>query len=161
MPCRKMEKHKGSFQDGSIQAAFSTWANDADNPDSNGETYNSDNWKSNVKTPEYKIQQDWVDKTGCKNLNEYMEKGGNYVVAPATSYSASAKDDELKTTWAQVTTSIKENSWKAIYAKTDAEYNKCVQKMKKDTAAYGYDKCLKWCENEAATRRSLEKALSN
>ena len=126
-----------------------------------GETYNSDNWKSNVKTPEYKIQQDWVDKTGCKNLNEYMEKGGNYVVAPATSYSASAKDDELKTTWAQVTTSIKENSWKAIYAKTDAEYNKCVQKMKKDTAAYGYDKCLKWCENEAATRRSLEKALSN
>ena len=123
-----------------------------------GETYNSDNWKSNVKTPEYKIQQDWVDKTGCKNLNEYMEKGGNYVVAPATSYSASAKDDELKTTWAQVTTSIKENSWKAIYAKTDAEYNKCVQKMKKDTAAYGYDKCLKWCENEAATRRSLEKA---
>lgn len=157
----KMEKHKGSFQDGSIQAAFSTWANDAENPDSNGETYNSDNWKSNVKTPEYKIQQDWVDKTGCKNLNEYMEKGGNYVVAPATSYSASAKDDELKTTWAQVTTSIKENSWKAIYAKTDAEYNKCVQKMKKDTAAYGYDKCLKWCENEAATRRSLEKALSN
>ena len=33
--------------------------------------------------------------------------------------------------------------------------------MKKDTAAYGYDECLKWCENEAATRHSLEKALSN
>lgn len=157
----KMEKHKGSFQDGQIQAAFDTWANDADNPDSNGETYNSDNWKSNITTPEYKIQQDWVDKTGCKNLNEYMEKGGNYVVAPATSYSASAKDDELKTTWKQVTTSIKENSWNAIYAKTDAEFNKFVQKMKKDTAAYGYDECLKWCENEAATRRSLEKALNN
>ena len=157
----KMEKHKGSFQDGQIQAAFDTWANDADNPDSNGETYNCDNWKSNITTPEYKIQQDWVDKTGCKNLNEYMEKGGNYVVAPATSYSASAKDDELKTTWKQVTTSIKENSWNAIYAKTDAEFNKFVQKMKKDTAAYGYDECLKWCENEAATRRSLEKALSN
>lgn len=157
----KMEKHKGSFQDGQIQAAFDTWANDADNPDSNGETYNSDNWKSNITTPEYKIQQDWVDKTGCKNLNEYMEKGGNYVVAPATSYSASAKDDELKTTWKQVTTSIKENSWNAIYAKTDAEFNKFVQKMKKDTAAYGYDECLKWCENEAATRHSLEKALSN
>lgn len=157
----KMEKHKGSFQDGQIQAAFDTWANDADNPDSNGETYNSDNWKSNITTPEYKIQQDWVDKTGCKNLNEYMEKGGNYVVAPATSYSASAKDDELKTTWKQVTTSIKENSWNAIYANTDAEFNKFVQKMKKDTAAYGYDECLKWCENEAATRHSLEKALSN
>ena len=69
--------------------------------------------------------------------------------------------DELKTTWKQVTTSIKENSWNAIYAKTDAEFNKFVQKMKKDTAAYGYDECLKWCENEAATRRSLEKALNN
>ena len=54
----KMEKHKGSFQDGQIQAAFDTWANDADNPDSNGETYNCDNWKSNITTPEYKIQQD-------------------------------------------------------------------------------------------------------
>ena len=68
-----MEKHKGSFQDGQIQAAFDTWANDADNPDSNGETYNCDNWKSNITTPEFKIQQDWVAKTGCKNHNDDME----------------------------------------------------------------------------------------
>ena len=156
----KMEKHKGSFQDGSIQAAFSTWANDAENPDSNGETYNSDNWKSNLSAASSDIEKDWRDKTGATGVNDYMEKS-KYVVAPGTSYTKSEKSDELKTTWAQVTTSIKENSWKAIYAKTDAEYNKCVQKMKKDTAAYGYDKCLKWCENEAATRRSLEKALTN
>ncbi len=88
-----------------------------------------------------------------------MEKGGNYVVAPATSYSASAKDDELKTTWKQVTTSIKENSWNAIYAKTDAEFNKFVQKMKKDTAAYGYDECLKWCGQRSCNSSFIREGI--
>ena len=61
--------YKGSFKDGQCQAAISTWAIDVENPDSNGETYNSDNWKSNITKAETEIEQDWRDKTGCPTSN--------------------------------------------------------------------------------------------
>ena len=157
----KMEKHSGSYNDGSIQVAFSTWANDAENTDStNGETYNSDSWKSNMTEPEYEIEKDWIDYNGVTTLNEYMEKDGNYVVAPGTSYAASSKDPELKTTWSQVTNCIIDSSWNAIYAESDADFDKIVAKMISDCEGYGYDECLKWSEDEAAKRHELELQVS-
>lgn len=160
--CKKNEKtkmgngYKGSFHDGVCQAAFSTWADDAENPDSNGETYNSDNWKSNITKAETEIEQDWRDKNGVTTINEYFEKG-KYVVAPGTSFSMGQKSDDLKTTWSQVTSEIKASSWKAMYAKNDKEFEKQVKKMRENTKKYGYDKCLKWAKEQAAERYALEK----
>ena len=50
--------YKGTFHDGVLQASFSTWSIDAENPDSNGETYNSDNWKSVLSVPKSEIEKD-------------------------------------------------------------------------------------------------------
>ncbi len=156
----KLKDHSGTFKDGQMQAAVCTWSLDSENPDSNGEPYNCDNWKSMQEEAKYDIEQDWRDKTGCTSINDYMEKG-KYTVAPGTSYKASSKSDELKTTWSQVTDCIKTQSWNAIYAKSDKEYDAAINKMVKDTAGYGYDKCLEWSRNEAATRKGLEDALQN
>ncbi len=155
-----MEGHEGTFQDGTMQMAVSTWATDAVNPDSNGETYNSDNWKSTREAAKFDIQKDWQNHTGAQELNEYFEMG-KYTVAPGTSYTASTKSDDLKTVWKQVTDCIKNESWNAIYAKSDAEFDKYVAKMRKETAGYGYDKCLEWSQQEAEKRKALEDALSN
>lgn len=159
--CKKNEKtkmgngYKGTYHDGVCQASFSTWANDAENPDSNGETYNSDNWKSNVTKAETAIEQDWRDKNDCTSINEYFEKG-SYVVAPGTSFSLGEKDNDLKTTWSQVTDEIKTSSWKAIYADSDAKFDKIVAQMKSNVKKYGYDVCLKWAKEQAAERHALE-----
>ena len=88
-----------------------------------------------------------------------MEQG-KYVVSPGTSYSKSEKSDELKTTWNQVTSELISSSWKAIYAKSDAEYNKIVDNMIKKCKKYGYDDCVSWSKNEASIRKGLEDALT-
>lgn len=155
----KMENHKGTFQDGQLQMAVSTWALDALNPESNNETYNADNWKSTNQDVQYDIQKDWREKTGCLGINDYMESG-NYTVAPGTSYTTGTKTDELKTTWSQVTESIITDSWNAIYAKSDEEFDTIVARMKKNAEGYGYDECLAWSENEASIRRGLEEELT-
>lgn len=147
--------YKGSYHDGVIQAAFSSWSPDAENPDSNGETFNSDNWKSNIQKAKSEIEQDWRDKTGCISINEYLEKG-KYTVAPGTSFTLEPKDDELKTTWAQVTDEIVNGSWKAMFAKTDSEFEELVDKMISNTKKYGYDECVEWTEKQAAARHALE-----
>lgn len=149
--------YKGSYHDGELQINNVTWSIDASNPDSDGETYNKESWASYNATPSSDIEKDWRDKTGCTTINEYMEKG-KYTVAPGTSFSKETQDTTLKTTWNQVTTEIKNSSWKAIYAKSDKKFDSVVASMKKSAKKYGYDKCVEWSRNQASRRKALEDA---
>lgn len=154
----KLENHEGTYGDGELQAAFATWSIDAENPESNGETYNSDNWKSNISEAESDIEQDWRDYTSSDSVNDYFEQR-EYVVAPGTSFTIETKEDEFKTTWSQVTTEIKNSSWKAMYAKTDSEYEKIINQMIKNAKSYGYDTCVEWSKKQAAEKHRLEEAV--
>lgn len=151
--------YKGSYHDGELQINNVTWSLDASNPDSDGETYNKESWASYNATPSSDIEKDWRDKTGCTTINEYMEKG-KYTVAPGTSFSKETQDTTLKTTWNQVTTEIKNSSWKAIYAKSDKKFDSVVASMKKSAKKYGYDKCVEWSRNQASRRKALEDAIA-
>lgn len=151
--------YKGSYHDGELQINNVTWSLDASNPDSDGETYNKESWASYNATPSSDIEKDWRDKTGFTTINEYMEKG-KYTVAPGTSFSKETQDTTLKTTWNQVTTEIKNSSWKAIYAKSDKKFDSVVASMKKSAKKYGYDKCVEWSRNQASRRKALEDAIT-
>lgn len=151
--------YKGSYHDGELQINNVTWSLDASNPDSDGETYNKESWASYNATPSSDIEKDWRDKTGCTTINEYMEKD-KYTVAPGTSFSKETQDTTLKTTWNQVTTEIKNSSWKAIYAKSDKKFDSVVASMKKSAKKYGYDKCVEWSRNQASRRKALEDAIT-
>ncbi len=155
----KMEKHEGTYHDGELQINNLTWALDAENPDSNGETYNCKDWKSELVEPETEIEKDWAEKTECITIDDYME-GGKYTVAPVSAYAKPEMDQELSTIWNQVTTAIKTGSWQAMYAKTDAEFDKIVDNMKKEAESYGYQQCLEWSQEEAAKRKACEDALA-
>lgn len=149
-----------TYKDGEIQINCTTWTLDASNPESNGENFNKDSWKSNQLPAEYEIDQDWRDYTGCDTTNEYMKKT-NYVVSPGSAYVAGEKSDELKTTWTQVTGCITEYSWKAIYATSDAEYQQIVDEMIEKANSYGYQECWQWSTDEAVRRKAAEDAVSN
>ena len=156
----KMEEpYDGTFADGQLKIGNTTWAIDAENPDSNGESYNSDNWASNITEAGSDIEQDWRDHYGFDTFNEYLESTA-YVLSPGTSYTPSTKTDELKNTWEQVKTCVVEGSWNAIYAKSDEEFDKIVADMTAQAESYGYADCVSWCENEAATRRALEEEVT-
>ena len=151
--------YKGSYHDGELQINNITWSADATNPDAAGETYNKESWPSYNAEAGSDIEQDWRDKTGCTTINEYMEKG-KYTVSPGTSFSKDTQDDTLKTTWNQVTTCVKNESWNAIYAKSDKEFASIVAKMKKNAKKYGYDECVKWSREQASRRKALEDAIT-
>ena len=78
------------------------------------------------------------------------------MVAPGTSYAIGVRSDELKVKWTQVTKTIKDGTWNAIYAKNDGELNYLINDMIRKAKAYGYDDCVAWAQNEAAIRRALE-----
>ena len=150
--------YKGTFHDGMLQINNTTWDLDAINPDSAGERYNFKFWASNLTETEYEVEQDWRDFTGCLTAEDYFE-GMNYTVSPISTYTATKKGDEFQTKWDQTQKCIVDGSWKAIYAKSDTEFNEIVNQMIKDANAYYYQECVEWSIQEAALRKAAEDAL--
>ena len=127
------------------------------NPDGKlGEAFNKDTWVSVQTAVSYPIQQDWRDWAGVSLVDQYFEKINKYTVMPDLPYSESLKSDELKVKWDQCAKSITTNSWRAIYAKADGEFNMHIRNMINQCKNYGYDKCLEWSRNEAATKWQLQ-----
>ena len=146
----------GSFNDGTFQANNTTWSKDAPNPDSNGETYNCENWASRLVDTKYAIFQDWRDYSGQFTPQMYMDSV-NHKVSLGTSYTETKKSDDLKIIWEQVAKCIVSYSWQAVYASSDEEYDRIVAEMTQKCKDYDPDGvCLEWCENEAAIRHALE-----
>lgn len=150
--------YSGTFDDGGFKMNNTSWAIDAANPDSNGDTYNYKKWESFVTEPGSEIEADWREYTGCTTFDSRFDTV-NYRLAPGTMYSASPKSDELMVLWNQVATCIKDNSWKAIYANSDEEFDKIVADMISQAEEYGYATCVEFQENEAKLRAAAEDAV--
>lgn len=150
--------YSGTFEDGTFKMNNTTWAIDSQNPDSNGETFNYRKWESFTSEPGSDIEADWRNVTGCVTPDERL-KQTDFILAPGTMYSAGVKSDELQVIWNQVATCIKDNSWKAIYAASDDEFNQIVADMIKQADEYGYAECVAFQENEAKLRAAAEDAV--
>ncbi len=148
-----------TYHDGECQINMTSWSQDCNNPDSNGETYNYIDWKSEQGEPACDAEADWRSFTGCTSINEYM-RSGKYTVSPGTAYVDKQVEGELETTWNNVTNCITTGTWKAIYAKDDAEFDSIVADMIKQANDYGYDKCLEWSLERAKERKAAEDAVS-
>lgn len=71
-----------------------------------------------------------------QHLITIWRAAGSYNMAPGTTYVGGVHSDDLQVEWDQVATCIKDNSWKAIYAKTDAEFDQIVADMTKQAQGY-------------------------
>lgn len=152
--------YDGTMEDGSFKMNNETWALDTENPDSNGETYNYRNWKSFATEAGSDIEKAWRDWAGADTPDQYMLKY-DYILSPGTDYVGGTHSDDLQLVWDQVTQCLKENTWKAIYAKDDAEFDSIVADMTKQCKDYGYDQCVEFQQNEATIRAAAEdKALT-
>lgn len=145
-----------NFEDGMCKINNTTWAIDTINPET-GESYNYLMWESYQDSVESTdLLNSWKDWAGASTADEYLEKNDHMTVKVGTSFSDAPKDAELSTTWSQVQECIKNYSWNAIYAKSDAEYDKIVNEMITKAKSYGYDKCVEFQQGEAEKRKQLE-----
>ncbi len=146
----------GTFNDGCLQINNTTLAKDMVNPDGKlGEAFNRDTWVSEQTAASYEIQEDWRTWAGHSLADQYFEAIHKYTVMPDIPYSESAKSDDLKVKWDQCAKAIRTNSWRAIFAKADGEFNMHIMNMRNQCKAYGYDECNAWSMGEAALKWQL------
>ena len=150
--------YSGTFSDGDFKINNDTWDDGTLNTDSNGDVYDYTYWESYLEsTSDYDILIDWKEYTGCETQDDYATSYG-YSLAPGTDYSTSAMSDELTVTWNQVTTALKEYSWRAIYADSEDEFDELVAEMISVCEEYGYEECYEFMLEEAEIRAAAEDA---
>lgn len=152
--------YSGTFEDGNFKMNNTTWGIDAENLDSNGDTFNYKKWECNAAEASSEIEADWREHNGTTTFDSLFDNW-NYRLAPGTMYSATPRSEELDLIWQQVATCIKNGSWEAIYAKDDATFDAVVANMISQANEYGYDQCVEFQENEARLRGAAEDAAMN
>lgn len=147
-----------TFEDGEFKINNTTMSLDDVSPVT-GETYNWENWSTTSK--EYpEIQKKWQTWAGTETADQYL--ASRQVVNVKSTYTATPKSQELQATWDQVKMDVRDGSYKAIFAKSDEEFDKEVAAMIAAAKGHGYDDCVAYQTNEATLRKAaVEQALKD
>jgi multiple sugar transport system substrate-binding protein/putative aldouronate transport system substrate-binding protein len=149
----------GQYVDGENKMNNTTFTMDEINPVT-GERYNKVFWSSERSREASKARQAWRQAMDAFDEDDYLEKNNFKAIVVASDYVRETRADTLEQKYVQVSTAIKNGSWRAIYANTDAEYNRIVADMITQARSFGYDECLAWDREQgrlraAAVRRAL------
>lgn len=147
--------YEGDWNDGTPKFNNTTLSLNTLNPNTSGQTYNSEYWPNVLNKTVSEIEEQWREENNVSSIREYLSNF-EYSVSKPNTYTASKKSEELKDKWDVVATCVKEGSWDAIYAESEEEFNQIVEKMRQDAIAVGYEECTQWCESEAALRKTSE-----
>ena len=152
----------GAYDSGTFEHNNTTWALDAINPYSpGGNSFNWEFWDSTllnrIVTP---IEQSWRDWTGFVQPDDWFISEGRRSVAISSVYSPSRKSPEMQVIWSRLQSTIKDGSWRAIYANSDAEFDSVVAQMVSDAYQFGFAEAVEWMQGEVIARRDAENAVA-
>lgn len=131
----------GTWKDGKPQIALKAISSAEINPDT-GHPYDYTLWDSYTELNSNDLIKDWQDHYGVKTAVEYYQDHGQVLVAPGCSYSEPAEDSEIATIRTQINSTVVEYSWKAVFARDEAEFNEYIKQMQDVVNGLGYERIL-------------------
>ena len=150
----------GSFGDGSFEHNNTTWSSDAINLESPvGETFNHNTWRNTLENQYvHPIEQSWRDHFNAVRADDYLIARGKYSVSIGTDFAEDILDARMQFMWDQVTMTIRNRSWEAIYASSDEEFDRIVALMIQEAYDFGYEELREWNAYQGERRRAAEDA---
>ncbi|CAK4845610.1 unnamed protein product [Aphanomyces euteiches] len=130
----------GAFKDGTNQINNTTLKNSMINPDIN-EPYDYNLWSSTLEHNTDAVTKSWREAMGVVTPKEYFVKNNMIaVMKPAfTGTAPLTPPSDIQQKQSEVGKVIKEYSWKMVFAKNDADYNKLKQQLLTKAKGLGYE----------------------
>lgn len=117
----------------------------------------SSEWDSYV-APVSKLDADWTAITGYARAVDQVLAGNNYTTVPLAVNLVGALPDEMQMIATQIGDVVKTQSWLAVYAKDEAEFNTIVSDMIVSAQELGLDELMEY--NVSAWNKAVEMAAS-
>ncbi len=157
---------KGQFKDGVSALNFKTVLWSDKDPQAGNYPYAYQMWPSVEALSNTKLDKDWsAHMGGAKTSMQYLKKHHKLAVAAGADYNNPDEDSQVSTIHGQVKSKIVTDSWKAIFAKNDAQFNSIYNQMVSQTNGLGMSKVMKYskqCANgRAAARKAIIKQYKN
>jgi len=148
----------GEFGDGAFQHNNTTWNIDAINLDSPvGETYNHESWRNTLENQFiHPIEQSWRDHFNAVRADDFLIDRGMYSVSIGSAFAMDTLDARMQFMWDQVTMTVRNRSWEAIYAPNDEEFDRIVALMIQESYDFGYEELREWNAYQGQRRRAAE-----
>lgn len=134
----------GNWKDGRNQINNTSFKNTNINPD-NGDPYDYLLWTSTLQKAPTKLDESWrAAMGGALTPKEYLEKNNMIAVMKPifTGTPPTPITDELEQKRGQVAQVIRQFSWKMVFAKNEAEFDKLKKEMIEKSKGLGYEDVL-------------------
>ena len=119
--------------------AINQWIVDAisTNPNS-GEPYNKDYWSSYKAATMTDMKREWAERFGASEPVEYMKKNNVLLVSPNISVTLPSDEPDISVARNECNQTICDYSWRMIFAKDDAEFDKMWDDMTTEMDGMGF-----------------------
>ena len=142
----------GSWLDGSCQLNYKIVSSGEIDPRTNY-PYDPTLWESYSKLNSNPVLEDWQEYMGASNATEYINSNGQAMTSPGISFAPEADSTEISTLRSQINSVVVENSWQAVFASSEDEFNQYVDTMIETAKGLGYDQVYAVDEANAQAKR--------
>jgi putative aldouronate transport system substrate-binding protein len=131
----------GKMTDGSNQVGVKGLTGTVINPDTKMPV-SLHFWPSTLAHTPSKLEKDWEDTTGFKNPVEMVKSKNMFVTQPIAMKLVPTLSEEMTTLKTRIGDVVKNDSWLAIFAKDDADFQKKIDGMVKKAEGLGIQKLI-------------------
>jgi putative aldouronate transport system substrate-binding protein len=126
----------GGYQDGQSKLNTMIISDFAKDPKT-GEFYNSNYWSPTIEANKTALTTDWQNTYNAENATDYYLKHKMIDIVPNINTSLGSDSSDIKNKRSQISDYVKNTSWKMVFAKNQAEFDKLWEMMKKDVIGLG------------------------
>ena len=124
-----------------------------------GEPYSKQYWATYKEAAMTQMKREWQEKFGAQEPADYMKKNNLLVISPNVSVALPLEDNDISLIRGQCKDAVNKYSWRMIYAKTDAEFDKLWDDMTKELNGYGFDKLMEFDKEKYTIEQNAKNAV--
>ena len=109
-----------------------------------GEIYATQYWSTYKEKNMTQMRRDWEAKYDAKDATDWMTKNGKIVVSPSVAVALPSDSADISVIRNSVNKAVCDASWRMIFAKNDAEFDKMWDEMTAEVKGFGFDDLYKF-----------------
>ena len=150
----------GGYSDGNN--AINQWIckSECTNP-LTGEIYAPQYWASYKEKNMTQMRKDWEKKYDATDATNWMYKNRKLVVSPSVSVSLPSDTPDISVIRNQVNQAVCDASWRMIFAKDDADFDKMWAELGKEVNGFGFEQLYKFDTAKHQIEVDAKKAAMN